>query len=650
MKLSDLFADYIIKDEEEFNAASKAYKLSPKQVPYTVSTDMKKNASPTVKTYRKEKMIESILDSKKYKLKKPLVLVNPYKMSPLSALVVFNTQENVSVRYTVKGMLGAADYVRISQVLTTRHRVPIIGLYEDASNEVIIEIVDAAGNTTDSKTINIKTTRLPETLKSSIKPENPLDFRDDTLLLITGGFLGSSYAFDNKGNIRYIASKMPYPYGYHLIKNGHFLYCEQDQRRYNYGNAHTNIMYEMDYLGRAYKTYHNDIGFHHWAIEEEGKGDFLQSSSSFPEDMHLENQIIEVSRATGEVTRKINMNDYFDGTYDTRHDWAHINSFDYIYDEDAVIASLRNVHTIVKISLKTNKIEWILTNPEFYKGTEQESMVLKPEGHHDWFFQQHAVKILERDVENKTIDIILFDNHTGNRRPVDWFDGKKESNVMVFRIDEKLKTVKQLKRFPTELSITRSNAIITENSKDNDGRKRVYAMCANLETHIKDARAAIYEYDYETGEQLNKIICKNDFFCTYLIDIDIDTMMSPITEDEPLVLGKLTPLKKVTKLPKKYAEAELQKDIENLKFRVIDDMLQIFCKDHTLKKVYIYNEENVYEMNLTDTKQDSKLFRKMNFYVTVPLDTLAEGKYDIAIKHRKVCYRIPYYVKKSKRQ
>ncbi|MCR5623650.1 MAG: aryl-sulfate sulfotransferase [Lachnospiraceae bacterium] len=640
---NNLFADYISMNEESFNKHSKRFKFTTAQKPCVVKSDIRKNASPTTKTYRKEKLIESYLNERKYKSKKPLIIVNPYKMSPLSAIVVFNTKKPCSASYTVHGMRDAADYTRVSKKVTTRHRVPIIGLFEDATNNVTIELKDENGDVMGSKTFEIVTEKLPDTLKSKITPSKPLDFDDGTFLLITGGFLGSSYAFDNKCNIRYISSKLPYPYGYHLLSNGHFLYCEQDQRRFNYGNAHTDIMYEMDYMGRAYKTYHNKIGFHHWAIEEEGTGNFLQSSSSFDVDQHLENQIIEVDRNTGAVTRKINMNDYFDGTYDTRHDWAHINSFDYIYDEDAVIASLRNVHTIVKINLKTNKIEWILNNPEFYKGTEQESLCLKPEGHHDWFFQQHAVKILSRDPKNKTIDIILFDNHTGNRRPVDWFDGEKKSNVMIFRIDEKNKTVKQIKRFPTELSITRSNAVIV----DNNGKKRVWAMCANLETHIKGERAALYEYDYETGEELNKVVCENDFFCTYFVDIDIDTMIEPIVSDESYTLGELNSPRAIKKLPEKYKTGTETADIENLKFRIIDDILQIFCKDHTLKRVYIYNDSHVYDMNFTDTKQDSKLFKKMNFYVSIPLKNIADGKYSIAIKHKKNFYKLPYYIDKK---
>lgn len=95
--------------------------------------------------------------------------------------------------------------------------------------------------------------------------------------------------------------------------------------------------------------------------------------------------IIEIDPETGNVLRSINVNDLFDKTYVTRSDWAHINAFAYIPEEDCVIVSMRNIHTIAKISLKDNELIWIIANPRFYKKTEQKDKVLKPAGHIDWF-------------------------------------------------------------------------------------------------------------------------------------------------------------------------------------------------------------------------------------------------------------------------
>ena len=194
-----------------------------------------------------------------------------------------------------------------------------------------------------------------------------------------------------------------------------------------YGNAHTVITHEMDMLGRVYCTYHQKKGMHHWAIEKEPGGNILGLSSSM-HDTYMENAIVEIDRKTGETIYELSMNDLFDDTYKTRNDWAHINSIDYIPEEGTVVISMRNVHTIAKIHLEKREIVWLIAKPKFYKGTNVEDKVLKPVGEHNWFFQQHGIQIVHDETDNDpyTLRLMLFDNHTANRRPVKWFDGEEK--------------------------------------------------------------------------------------------------------------------------------------------------------------------------------------------------------------------------------
>ena len=48
---------------------------------------------PAFLTYCKEKMLESIFNKAEYNFDNILVINNPYKVSPLSALMVFNTKK-----------------------------------------------------------------------------------------------------------------------------------------------------------------------------------------------------------------------------------------------------------------------------------------------------------------------------------------------------------------------------------------------------------------------------------------------------------------------------------------------------------------------------------------------------------------------------
>ena len=304
-------------------------------------------------------------------------------------------------------------------------------------------------------------------------------------------------------------------------------------RRPAWGNANTVVMHEMDMMGRVYRTYYDKKGLHHWAIEKEPGGNILALSSS-TDDTFMENEIVEIDRFTGEAVKEINMNQLLPEKYITRNDWAHINSIEYIAKDDSVVISMRNVHTIAKISLEKGELVWILTNPKFYKETNVEDKVLKPEGDIKWFFQQHAIQIVH-DEKNKDgrLHIMLFDNHTANRRPVKWFDKEKKSNIMFFTIDEKNMTVTQDKYIPVPLSVTRSN----EEYDTKTGK--VFAMCANLKPPIDGYNGKIYEIDYNTGEITNEFSSELDYFSAHSIEFNINDMAKPLDFSKDMVVGEL---------------------------------------------------------------------------------------------------------------
>lgn len=128
---------------------------------------------------------------------------------------------------------------------------------------------------------------------------------------------------------------------------------------------------------------------------------------------------------------------------------------------------------------------------------------------------------------------MLFDNHTANRRPVDYFDGAKQSNIMVFTIDETNMTAKMDKFIPVPLSITRSNV---EFDKENNC---IYAMCANIKDDDVNSRAKIMGFDYSTNECITDISCTNDYFIAKFIDFNLGNIKNTATEDTPVFIGEL---------------------------------------------------------------------------------------------------------------
>ena len=642
----------IIYNEEVFSQMAEEEQLSHEQEPFIYDTNIDNvQQSTAVQTYKKELVIEHILDKKTYNFRNALLILNPYKISVLTALLIFNTDTECMIKYKVKGIRGSKDYIVCDDTYTTRHRVPILGLYENAFNIVQVYLLDADEKVVDMNKIMIHTPKLKGKLETGIEVTGYTDDDSNKFMLVTGGYSGSTYAFDNNGNVRFILGRPSHPYGVHELGNGRFLYAERYMRQPNYGNAHSVVMHEMDYMGRVYKTFLHQSGYHHWAVREKNSGNYLIASSSI-KDSFSENMIIEMDSETGNVIRSINVNDLFDDTYVTRSDWAHINSFDYITEEDCVIVSMRNIHTLAKISLKDNELIWLIANPKFYKKTEQKNKVLKPTGHIDWFFQQHAVSILECDSKAHAYKIILFDNHTANRRPVKYFDEVEKSNVLILNIDEKNGTVSQEKRVPTALSITRSNAMITD-----DGNY-IYAMCGNLKEEIDGCRAKIYKYAYQSGECVSEISCKKDFFVGGEIKFNVKELSRPISSNDDIVVGNLKEpeykegnLDKLCDLTdiKEYKENNSEECFGNglpVIMRIVGDILQIYARDHLVKKVYLYNEKEIYEQDFTDTEQKSAIFAKQKYYINIPLDKIKNGSYNIALNLEDKVYTTEYFIKK----
>ncbi|HBA97383.1 MAG TPA: hypothetical protein DCZ23_04660 [Lachnospiraceae bacterium] len=633
--------------ERRFTKEAKKFSYKKEMLANAYSTNLEnKIEPPAFLTYCKEKMVRMLLEKGEYSFRNILVLNNPYKISPLSAIMVFNTDEECKVEYTIRGRLGSEDYTKCDETVTKYHRVPVLGLYEGCFNKVRVRLLNPDGTEIDSKNIKIRTPQLNEPVHNCVKITKSQKPFTGRFIFVSGGYKGGVYAFDSNGNIRFALNRIPQYYGVYLFKDGRFLFPEKNMRIPAYGNAHTVITHEMDMLGRVYHTYHQKKGMHHWAIEKEPGGNILGLSSSMT-DSYMENAIVEIDRKTGETIYELSMNELFDDTYKTRNDWAHINSIDYIPEEGSVVVSMRNVHTIAKINLKNREIVWLIANPKFYKGTNVENKVLKPVGEHNWFFQQHGIQIVhdETDNDSSKLRVMLFDNHTANRRPVKWFDNEEKSYVVFYTIDEKNRTVTQDARFQTPLSITRSN------SEYDADKKVVKAMCAHFKPPIDGYDAKIYEFDYVTKECINEISCITDFFSAHTFDFNIPAMAKPVPIEDGMMLGQLVSPVCLENIPDELESAAAMPDdvSDALKFRRYGDLIQIYAVDHDLEKIYLYSDDTVFVQDFTNTTQPLNVFKTQKYFVNMPLNDIPAGSYKLAIQYLSKTYKTDYTVAFEKR-
>ena len=102
-----------------------------------------------------QKEIEKNLTDSNYTFDDPKVILNPYDISPLTALIVFETKDSTTVTVTIEGKDKNTTITNTFKP-TNVHYLPIYGLYPDTNNKVTLTMNG------ESKVIYIKTEKLPD--------------------------------------------------------------------------------------------------------------------------------------------------------------------------------------------------------------------------------------------------------------------------------------------------------------------------------------------------------------------------------------------------------------------------------------------------------------------------------------------------------
>ena len=102
-------------------------------------TEIPWEESSIAQTKSIDESVTDELESGAYTWEEPLVLSNPYKISPLTGLILFQTEDAYRVRVTVKGKEETYRFIREKLEETTLHRIPVVGLYPSYDNQVVLE-------------------------------------------------------------------------------------------------------------------------------------------------------------------------------------------------------------------------------------------------------------------------------------------------------------------------------------------------------------------------------------------------------------------------------------------------------------------------------------------------------------------------------
>lgn len=203
-----------------------------------------------------DKKIKDIVANGEYTLAEPCVLLNPYNISPLSALIIFNTKNETSIKVSINDE-------EVTTVKETKdHIIPIYGLNNNAKN-----IVKLTTDTNETTEVTIST----DSLNDYIKEFNVSDSLAGKTHLFMLGSLNkvnpSLRGFDHNNNLIFYLN-------FGNISAANF-YTEHMQIAYNSNYKITSttqsIKLELDYLGRIYAIYNqaNDLK-HENSIDIEG--------------------------------------------------------------------------------------------------------------------------------------------------------------------------------------------------------------------------------------------------------------------------------------------------------------------------------------------------------------------------------------------
>ena len=382
--------------------------------------------------------LENKFTSYGYTIDEPNIILNPYEISPLTALVMFETSDYVSPTVTIVGKSEKTTYTHTFKESKT-HYLEILGLYPDYNNEVIISYGDV------TKKIYIQTGKLPNNfvMPSSIyKDEDKLD---NELYFYTPSSIGYTCAYDINGDVRWYLTES-FIWEINRLRNGNLLLSTDKLVNNPY---YTTGLYEMNMLGKIYFEYNIDGGYHH-DYYEMPNGNILVLSNNFANGT-VEDYIVELDLRDGSIVKKFDLTDILpmnEGKSEnsTTYDWFHNNSVWYDEKSNSITLSGRHMDAVINISYDTGKLNWIIGDSTNYS-SEWQKYFFKPIGDNfEWQWSQHSAKITPDGY------VFIFDN--GNNKSKikeNYVDASNSySRGVMYKIDTKNMTIEQIWEYGKE--------------------------------------------------------------------------------------------------------------------------------------------------------------------------------------------------------
>lgn len=335
-------------------------------------------------THEKNKIMEEY-EKGSYTLANPYVVTNPYLISPQTALIMFKTKKSESITLTIKGKHND-DLTRTFES-SKDHIIPVLGLYGNYDNEVIIKTSSG-----DSNTIHIKISEKASSQEVIVK-ENKIGNSNGEFYFATSAFGAANIAYDNYGEVRWWLNN-GYTKGMTMLQNGNILLSTASAGP---DITATSGVIEVDMMGYIHHEYEIEGGYHHDGCELPS-GNLIILTSKRGGDTYSD-YIVEIDRKTGKVVRDWDMKEIISSIDPNLIEygdltWGWLNSITYDEITKSLVMSLRNQNSVVSLDYEKKSLNWILGEKKYWS-SKFDSYLIRGVGD-DFIYPagQHSVNIL----------------------------------------------------------------------------------------------------------------------------------------------------------------------------------------------------------------------------------------------------------------
>ncbi|MBM6886581.1 aryl-sulfate sulfotransferase [Pseudoflavonifractor phocaeensis] len=398
----------------------------------------------------------------------PLAVLNPFGTGSNGLYLYFETEQDTKVIYTIHVEAdGISDFTAEAadasgQEYTRNHEFQLIGLVPGERNEVTLTMTGTWGNTRQVVRFSVDmpetssgySTRLEVTEGSSDQPQAEGLFA----MMRVNGYLGYGFFFDDDGVMRYEMVLEGYGFDRLLFDGDEILTCVSSSK-----------LARIDGLGRVTRIYtldgydlHHDIGYG-------AEGELLALAEEVGGET-VEDRLLSIDLETGEVTQLLDfsqlMEPYFEMTRKVgptddffwqagEWDWLHLNSLQYMPEDDSLIVSSRETSAIIKVKglHSQPELDWLAGDERFWQDTPYAGLCLTQEGDFVPQYGQHCVEYLADGEEDGVYYLAVYNNNYWSLNSRDftlevadsvgtglYLTDDETSQVYVYRIDENNRT------------------------------------------------------------------------------------------------------------------------------------------------------------------------------------------------------------------